>query len=813
MQGLYSTPYSKSMADFEKLGAFYLGKVVDEAGEATDELMLYDSADLTTHAVIIGMTGSGKTGLGLSLIEEALMDNIPVLAVDPKGDLANLLLTFPNLEPSDFRPWVDDSEAARAGISVDELAQQKSDLWRKGLAKWGQDGERIRTLKDKTDFAIYTPGGSAGLPVSVLKGFDVPPPEIMDDADALRELVQGTVTGLLGLLGIDADPMRSREHVLLSNLLTHAWQQDQSLDMAGLIAGIQDPPFTQIGVMDINSFYPQKDRFELAMSLNNLLASPGFQMWTQGEPLDVGRFLYTPEGKPRISIMSIAHLNDSERIFFVSLLLNAVLGWMRTQSGTSSLRAMLYMDEIAGFFPPNKNPPTKPPMMTMLKQARAFGLGITLATQNPVDLDYKGLSNTGTWMIGRLQTENDKARVLEALEGATAGKNAMSRGELDAMLSGLGKRVFLMHNVHEGHPVQFTTRWAMSYLAGPITGSQIKRLMKEKKAESNGQTAQTAGSTKTNVAATSSSGAAKPMIPPGIQEVYVPTLASDVQYYPHLLTVAQVQYSSVRYKVDLANTLSFAAEAIDGPIPVDWEEAMTLGLDPNDLEQDPIDGANFAEVPAPLLELKNYKKWEREAKKYVVASRPLELWKDPATKEISTPGESEGDFRIRAQHASREARDEAVQKLRKKYDSKIDKLQERLQKAELKVQQQQSQAQQAQLQTVMNVGASLLGALFGGGRKTTALNRGVSGVGRSIREGQDVQAAQADVQHLTQQLQEIEAELQAEVEEMNAAAGQIELENIQLKAKSTNINIPLVALAWLPFSKSESGMLKPAWEE
>ncbi|WP_309570011.1 helicase HerA domain-containing protein, partial [Deinococcus sp.] len=607
------------MPDYEKLGAFYLGKVVDPAtNQPTDELLLYDSTDLTTHAVIIGMTGSGKTGLGLGLIEEALMDGVPVLAVDPKGDLGNLLLTFPDLTPVDFRPWVDESEAARANVSADDLAAQKAELWRKGLADWEQSGERIRSLREKADFAVYTPGGSAGLPVSVLKGFDAPPPEIMDDSDALRERVQGTVTGLLGLLGIDADPMRSREHALLSNLLSHAWADGKSLDMGGLIAGIQAPPFAQVGVMPVDSFYPPKDRFELAMSLNNLLASPGFQAWTQGEPLDVGRFLFTPEGKPRVSIMSIAHLGDAERMFFVSMLLNAVLAWMRTQSGTSSLRALLYMDEIAGFFPPNGNPPSKPPMLTLLKQARAFGLGVTLATQNPVDLDYKGLSNTGTWMIGRLQTENDKARVLEALEGATSGQNAMTRAQLDALLSGLGKRVFLMHNVHDTRPVLFTTRWTMSYLAGPITGTQIKRLMAGRKAADGGSSM--GNGTKAAAPSPSNpqpSAPAKPIIPPGITEVFVPTAAEGVQYHPQLLSVVQVRYTSVKYKVDVGGVLPLAAEVTDGPIPVNWAEASELGVDPGALTQEGVGGATYAEVPAALLNPKNHVKWGKEAAKFV----------------------------------------------------------------------------------------------------------------------------------------------------------------------------------------------------
>lgn len=798
------------MQDYEKLGAFYLGRAVDpKTNQPTDELLLYDSADLTTHAVIIGMTGSGKTGLGLSLIEEALMDGVPVLAVDPKGDLGNLLLTFPDLAPGDFRPWVDEAEAARAGVSADDLAAQKAALWHKGLGEWGQSGERIRTLREKADFAVYTPGGSAGLPVSVLKGFDAPPPEIMDDADALRERIQGTVTGLLGLLGIDADPMRSQEHVLLSNLLGHAWGEGRSLDMGGLIAGIQAPPFAQIGVMPVDAFYPPKERFELAMSLNNLLASPGFAAWTQGEPLDVGRFLFTPEGKPRVSVMSIAHLGDAERMFFVSMLLNATLAWMRTQSGTSSLRAVLYMDEIAGYFPPNGNPPSKPPMLTLLKQARAFGLGVVLSTQNPVDLDYKGLSNTGTWMIGRLQTDNDKARVLEALQGATSGPNALTRDQLDALLSGLGKRVFLMHNVHEARPALFTTRWTMSYLAGPITGTQIRRLMGERKADGGRQKAEAGGSP--SAIGLQPSAPAKPVVPPGITEVFVPTSQPDVQYHAQLLAVTQVRYASVKYRLDVAGMLPLVADVTDGPIPVNWDEATELHIDPNALEQAGVDGATFSDVPAALLNAKNHARWAKEAAKFVAGSRPLTLWQEPGSGLISAPGEAEGDFRARASLAGREARDAAVQKLRAKYASKVSTLQDRLARAQLKVQQQQAQAQQAQLQTAMSVGAGVLGALFGGGRRTTAIRSGVSGVGRSMREGQDVQAAQTEMMQVSQQLQDLQNQVQTEVDALNLTASS-ELVQLDVKARSTDVTVPLVALAWLPYTRAASGMLTPAWD-
>ena len=423
-------------------------------------MVLYDSRDLVTHALCVGMTGSGKTGLCIGLLEEAAIDGIPAIVIDPKGDLANLLLTFPELRAEDFAPWINADEARNQGVEPAAFAAQQAELWKSGLAKWNQDGERIARLKSAADFTIYTPGSDAGVPVSILSSFAAPDEKTLEDREALRDRISATATSLLGLVGIDADPVQSREHVLLSTLLDAAWRAGKDLDLPTLIAQIQSPPVQKIGVLDLDSFYPAKDRFALAMALNNLLASPGFEAWLTGDPLDINRMLWTAEGRPRISIFSIAHLSDAERMFFVSLLLNQTLSWVRAQSGTTSLRALLYMDEIFGYFPPTANPSSKKPLLTLLKQARAFGLGVVLATQNPVDLDYKALGNTGTWFLGRLQTERDKARVLEGLEGAaTAAGSGFDRAQMDTMLSGLAKRVFLMNNVHEKQPVLFETRW------------------------------------------------------------------------------------------------------------------------------------------------------------------------------------------------------------------------------------------------------------------------------------------------------------------------------------------------------------------
>src|SRR4026207_2173921 len=435
--------------DFERLGVFYLGRPYDFAAKrANPGWLLYDSKDLVTHAVCVGMPGSGKTVLCLSLLEEAAIDNIPAIIIDPKGDLGNLLLTFPSLKGEDFLPWINEDDARKKGQSPAEYASAQADLWKQGLAAWGQEGARIQRFRESAEAMIYTPGSNAGLPVSILKSFSAPEEDVRNDTELLRERISTTVTGLLGLLGIDADPIQSREHILLSTILGHAWGQDSDLDLAAVIQGIQSPPVAKIGVMDVEAFFPSKDRFALAMKLNNLLAAPGFQAWLDGAPLDIQQLLYTASGKPRLAIFSIAHLSDAERMFFVTLLLSQMVGWMRAQSGTTSLRALLYMDEIFGYFPPVANPPSKLPLLTLLKQGRAFGLGAVLATQNPVDLDYKGLANIGTWFLGRLQTDRDKQRVLDGLEGAAQG-TTFDRAAMERTLAGLGNRVFLLHNVHE----------------------------------------------------------------------------------------------------------------------------------------------------------------------------------------------------------------------------------------------------------------------------------------------------------------------------------------------------------------------------
>jgi hypothetical protein len=720
-------------AAFEKLGVFYLGRGYDlDRGETTPDLLLYDAKDLTTHAVCVGMTGSGKTGLCLTLLEEAAIDGIPALAVDPKGDLGNLMLTFPELRPADFRPWVDDAEASRAGLGPDDYAKATADKWREGLAKWGQDGTRIARLKQAADVAIYTPGSTAGLPLTVLKSFRAPGAEVVADGDALRERVNATVAGLLALLGIEADPVQSREHILLATLLQRAWQEDRDLDLATLIAEVQKPPVDRIGVMDVESFYPQKDRLALALRINAVLAAPGFAAWLEGEPLDVQRLLWTPEGKPRIAILSIAHLSEAERMFFVTILLNEVIAWMRKQAGTPSLRALLYMDEIFGYFPPTANPPSKMPMLTLLKQARAYGLGIVLATQNPVDLDYKGLANAGTWFLGRLQTERDKLRVLEGLEGASAAAGAvLDRQKLERMLAGLQNRVFLMNNVHEDAPVLFQTRWALSYLRGPLTRTQIQMLMAQAPRPSvpstgtaepaRAESVQREGSVVPTVGP-ARVGTERPVLPAEAGEGYVPVMrqasGARLVYRPGLLGVADLHFVKGS-AVDAWQAAAYLAPLSGDVGATVWDGAAPVVKLP-ELRDQPEVGGGYDDVPAAALNAKSYATWQKAFASFLYQNAALTMHACPAFKLTGKPGETAADLRIRVREATRELRDRSLEKVRTGYASKLATLQDRIRKAQERVAREQSQYEAQKFQTALSAGATVLGALLG--RKAVSMS-------------------------------------------------------------------------------------------
>ena len=821
------------MHDFEKLGAFYLGKRVDTDSEnLTDDLILYDSKDLTTHAVVVGMTGSGKTGLCLDLLEEAGLDRIPALVIDPKGDIANLLLTFPELRAQDFRPWIDESQAHREGLSADAFAEKEAKKWTAGLAKWGQDGERIRNFRNQVDLQIFTPGSNAGRPLTILKSFSAPPQAVRDDDDALRERITSATSGLLALLGIDADPIRSREHIFIANLLQHAWSAGRDLDLAQLIGEIQTPPFQKVGIMELDTFFPVKARMDLAMTLNNLLASPSFSSWMAGDPLDIKKLLYTEDGKPRVSILSIAHLNDAERMFFVTVVLNEVLAWMRTQAGTSSLRAMLYMDEVFGYFPPTANPPSKQPMLTLLKQARAFGLGVVLATQNPVDLDYKGLSNTGTWFLGRLQTERDKARVIEGLEGAAASTGAtFDRREMEQILAGLGSRRFLMNNVHEDQPVVFETRWAMSYLRGPLTRSQIRQLVNDDSAADSASSPpqQPAVNNEPTTSATNNDFAVQvhtpPILPPEIEQRYVPLqkpLAAGHRliYRPALCASARLHYVRATYQVDtwLQRHFLLATSQVDWTDKEPWREAEPFHGQ-FEYQEQAQSGANFSPLPPEMQSFKKHQRWQKSLVDFLYREQKMTIYKCKTLKAISTAEETLGDFKVRLEQLASEERDRQVETVRQRYAPKYTSLRQRIRRAEAKIEKEKEQYRSKRLDSILSIGSSIMGALLG--RKAvsaTNVRRASTSMrtfGRAASERGDIGRAKDQLSDLQQRYQELETSFNEAIDKVGAKydVSQLVIDEISLPPRKSDISISDYFVAWLPWQVDTTGMGQPLFDK
>jgi hypothetical protein len=817
------------MQDFEKLGVFYLGKEKSIAGrESDEELLLYDSKDLTTHAVVVGMTGSGKTGLCVDLLEEAGMDRIPAIVIDPKGDISNLLLTFPDLDGKSFEPWVDSGQASREGMSVPEFAESEAAKWKKGLDGWGQDGERIRTFRENVDLRVYTPGSSSGRPVTVLKSFNAPPKEVLNDSDAFRERISATTSGLLALMGIEADPIRSSEHILISKILETHWEQGKSLDLGRLISEIMDPPFQRVGVMELDAFFSAKDRNELAMTMNNLLASPSFSSWLQGEPLNIKSLLHTPEGKPCISIMSISHLSDAERMFFVTILLNEVLSWVRSQAGTSSLRAILYMDEVFGYFPPTKNPPSKQPMLTLLKQARAFGLGVVLATQNPVDLDYKGLSNTGTWFLGRLQTERDKARVLEGLEGAAAQTGTrFNKREMEQILAGLGKRKFLMNNVHDDEPVVFETRWAMSYLRGPLTKNQLVDLVGDDAKEALAQAESLVANSRPS-AVPAAEVNTKPtvdstqFVPKDIPQRFVEPAervgSNDrLLYRPVLLGRGRLHFVRATYKIDEWKEMTFLADIKGGEMPDEvWENAKVASED-FDFNAEPPQGAEFADLPEDLQVTKNYKSWQKEFKEFLYRGQELEVWKCNSPKKYSEAYETLGDFKVRLEQDISEKRDEAVEKLRKKYGAKFTTMRDKIRRAEDKIDVEKAQYREKSMSSKWSMGASILGALLG--RKTlsaTNVRRASSAMGqrsRVAKEKDDIDRAEDKLEDLEAKFKDLEVEFKEAVTELEEklSVENLEFEDLAVPPRKSDISIEDYCVCWLPWRVDSNGIAEPIY--
>ncbi len=812
---------------YERLGSFYLGNKFDLGNrKLLAEKVLYDAKDLTTHALCVGMTGSGKTGLCLALLEEAALDGIPAIAVDPKGDLGNLLLAFPNLAPVDFLPWLEESDAAKQGLNLTQLAEKTATLWRNGLQQWDQDAARVARFRAAADITIYTPGSTAGIPLTVLRSFDAPPQAVLDDAESMRERVSAAASGLLTLLDLDGDPLTSREHILLANILEHSWRAGRNLDLGMLIRLIQDPPMSKVGVFDLNSFFPSDDRAKLAMRLNNLLASPAFAGWLEGEPLDIKRLLYTPEGKPRLSILSISHLNDSERMFFVTMLLNELLSWVRAQSGTNSLRALFYMDEVFGYFPPTAKPPSKQPMLVLLKQARAFGLGVVLATQNPVDLDYKGLSNIGTWFLGRLQTQRDKERVLDGLEGAAVQSGSLfNRSEMEQTLAALGNRVFLMNNVHDDNPTILQSRWAMSFLRGPLSRPQIQTLMDQRRRQLADQSSLSPAKMETEPSAERPAGASsdssvvgtagpagqggRPILPSSIVEMFCSPTASGNSssrkiYLPSVMAMAACHYVKASAEVDAWVDFTLVVPT-DKTIAEDlWSSTTKLPRDSLVCNESPLSGFEFANLPDDLLAPNNFKRWEKQLADHLYRHEPMRLFTCPELNATSEPGQDELDARLSWRQRIGELRDAEKEKLRDRYAEKLRSLESKIAAAQQKVEREKAEYDRGKVDTLINFGTTVLGALLGNklvsrtniSRTSTA----VRSVGRASQQRSDVEMAVESFERLEQLKAELVEQFEADVQSLQSqfSVERLTVQPLEIPCRKSDIRIDKIALLWIP---------------
>jgi hypothetical protein len=751
------------------------------------------------------MTGSGKTGLLIDLIEEAAIDGVPTLVIDPKGDLANILLAFPDLAPADFLPWVEADAAKRDGLTLEALAERTAKKWKDGLAASGQSPERIARLKAAVDMAVYTPGSRAGRPLAMLESLEAPAADVLDDPEARRERIESLVSGILALAGIDAEPGRSREHVLLSSIVDALWKSGQKIDFGTLVRAIPAPPVERVGFLDLENFFPAGDRFQLASRLNTVAAAPGFEAWLAGEPLDVGRLLWTAEGKPRVSVVSIAHLNDSQRMAFVTLLAGQTVAWMRSQGGTSSLKALFLMDEVFGYVPPTANPPSKGPILTLLKQARAFGLGVVLATQNPVDLDYKGLSNAGIWFLGRLQTARDKARVLDGLEGAasSAGRS-FDRNRLDKLLSGLEQRMFLLHSVHDDEETVFQTRWTLAYLRGPLLREEIKRLTAERTVPG---TAPTQPEVILERPDAGLAGSPRPILPPGVREVFLAPKRhvgpdAAVVYEPAILGRARVRYAKAAARVDVDREVICLAPAGDSVGESAWEAADALS-EPPEVEPAPRTGS-FASLPSPLAGPKGYAALATALKGHLARTAKLVVYAARDLDAVSRPGESEADFRVRITQRAKEWRDAQIDEVRSRYAQKIAALADKVDRARQKVEREKAEAKNQSMQTYVSIGSAVLGALLG--RKmasSTTIGKAATSMrsaSRAARQQADVAHAEESLTTLEERRQALEEEVDAELERIRVDAdpSRIKLEPIEIPAKKTDISVDDIVLAWIP---------------
>jgi hypothetical protein len=742
--------------DIDRKGTFYLGKVHDlEKGETVGPEVMYKSVDLTTHGFCVGMTGSGKTGLCVCVAEEAALQGIPVVAIDLKGDISNLLLSFPELDDASFTRWVPPAEAAKKDMTVEEYGADRAELWRKGLADSGIDGTRIKRLHDAVEFRLYTPGSDAGLPINIISSFRCPALDWDTEAETLHDKIATTVSAILGLVGFDTDPVKSTEHAFLSNVFEYRWREKKDITFEGLIYDIQNPPFDRLGALPTDEVFGEKERKKLALAVNNILASPTFKYWTAGvvgldfdeiSRVAVRDEIETTVKKPAVSVFYLAHLDDAERMFFITLLAQELVGWMRRQPGAADLAMLFYLDEIFGYLPSYPyNPPSKGPLTMLLKQGRAFGLGSLLTTQNPGDIDYKALTNCGTWFVGKLSTQRDKDKVLEGMEGLNLDEGGLSREWLDKAISTLEGRVFIMHNAHEDRPYVFHTRWAMSYLRGPMTRDEIRELVAGEPAA------------KPSVEAPAST-------PVGVNQYHLKRQKGRGNYSPYVYAVADVIYRIDDGGSDYKQTVVRVVEAGSSVVEPKWDDP-TRAVD----EAEVVAGAPAGELApvSPAVADARAAALTREAfEAYVKANVPLTLLRNTKLGTVSIPGEGKEEFEVRCGEVTEELASEEVDKLRDKLEPKLTKLEEKIAKEEGDIAKAEAMKKGGTVEAVAPIAGGVIGLLFGGSSKRVSSKDIIRGIGKVSKEKgkkkkyeAEIESSRELIEKYSAQIDELEAEI------------------------------------------------------
>ncbi|AUX43948.1 hypothetical protein SOCE26_054040 [Sorangium cellulosum] len=813
----------------------------DESPSAARPLEL-PAHHLVTHGVVVGMTGSGKTGLVMVLVEEALRSGVPVLMVDVKGDLPNLLFTFPELSPAEFEPWIDPSAAARDGRATADVAGELAARWRAGLAASGLGPADVAALRARMAPRLLTPGTTAGEPIHVLSALETRSPLWDEDEEAAREALSASLSLLLRLVGRDPDPARSREHVLLAHLAERRLRGGQAAGLEELLADLAAPPIAAVGALEVDAFFAPKERQALARELNTLLASPTFATWRKGAPLDVAGWLErgapgapgADAGKTPAVIVSVAHLEDDERLLVLGLLFEQLLSWVRGLSGTSDLRALVVFDEVFGFLPPHPaSPPTKRPLLALLKQARAFGVGVVLATQNPMDLDYKALSNAGAWFVGRLQTDADRERVVEGLSGSDGGAGGVDAAALSATLKALPPRTFFVRNVHM-RPTSLLaeTRFSLSWLRGPVTRREIGRLVRSispapaappgpkspsappphapvgpggtvvldpRHAAAAAPHAASAAPHAASAApqparrskaarADAGAGAAAPPQPPeGWRSLYAhaPAAAPEgFRYVPWVAASVVAHLRDTKLGVALNQRQILAAPLLSDGKP---DLARVTRLDPALLSASPAPGARFAALPVPLTKRSGALAAARALREHVYRTTEAAV---AVHKELGlTQGEGEPleafTGRCRAAAARRAGAEQ--QEVTGRYAPRIARLRERI--AAAKARYEQAEAEVAALPGA--VGAAILGLVAGRGtarRAETQRDKASARLERARQEWTEADAALRDL-HAAQA-----AELAA-LEQLPLRAGE-GIETKRLVPRKNDVEVDFIAVAW-----------------